>query len=186
MDFISAFDKELFITINSQMTAPWLDALMPYVTEKFNFLGAIVLAAVLILVLGKRQDRIGLGVLVLLVVSSDFAANSLKHLIMRIRPCNEFDVRLLVGCGGSFSLPSGHATNIFAAMVFLSTRYKKLTPAFLFIAFTVAYSRVYVGVHYPMDVTAGAALGAAMAFLFREGEKRAGAYYLAKRGSVEV
>lgn len=67
-------------------------------------------------------------------------------------------------------MPSGHATNIFAAMVFLTARYKKFFPLFLAIAFTVAYSRVYVGVHYPLDVMAGAMLGAVLALLFTKAE----------------
>ena len=92
---------------------------MRFVTEKFNFSGAIVAAVVLVLILGRRKDRFGLLVLVLTVLVADLFANQLKHLIMRGRPCNVFDnVRLVVGCTSSFSLPSGHATNIFGAMVF--------------------------------------------------------------------
>lgn len=164
MDAIAGFDAELFRLINNSLTSPFLDILMPYVTEKFNFLGVIIAAAVLIIVLGKRQDRIGLLLLVALVLLSDLAANTLKGVLARTRPCNAMDgVRLLVGCGSSFSMPSGHATNIFAAMVFLSTRYKRFMPAFLVFAFMVAYSRVYVGVHYPLDALVGALLGTAMA-----------------------
>lgn len=173
MDFVLNIDNRLFHLVNRDMTAGFLDLMMPFVTEKFNFLGVIIVAAALIVVLGNKKDRIGLGVLVVLVLSSDLACALLKDAITRIRPCNAMEVRLLAGCGDSFSFPSGHATNIFAAMVFLSLRYKKFFPLFLSIAFAVAYSRVYVGVHYPLDVTAGAVLGSFMAFIFTGGERRA-------------
>ena len=172
MDAITRFDIELFRLINSVWTSPFLDSFMVYVTSKMNFLGAIIVAAVLIWVLGKRQDRLGLVILVAVVLLSDFASNTFKHLFERIRPCSAFEgVRLLVGCGGSFSMPSGHATNIFAAMVFLSARYRRFWPAFIFIAFVVAYSRVYVGVHFPSDVIAGAFLGSVIALLFFSAER---------------
>lgn len=186
MDSILSFDNWLFHQANRALTSPFLDSMMPYVTEKMNFLGVVIIAAALIVILGNRRDRIGLVVLVLVVLSSDFVCALLKDLFTRLRPCNAMEVRLLVGCGSSYSFPSGHATNIFAAMVFLTLRYRKFFPLFLFIAFTVAYSRVYVGVHYPLDVLGGAVLGSVMAVIFTEGEKRAVRAWEARRqGSVE-
>ncbi len=172
MDAILNLDREIFKLINSGLTTSFFDALMPYVSQKFNFLGAIIIAALLVFALGKRRDRWGLVILVAVVLLSDLSSNVLKNLIMRTRPCNAFEVRLLLGCGGSFSMPSAHATNIFAAMVFLTIRYKKLFPLFLVIALTVSYSRVYVGVHYPLDVVAGAFLGSTIAVAASGAEKR--------------
>lgn len=178
MEAIAALDRWLFLLINSTMWSYYADPVMRFVTEKFNFSGAIIAAAILILILGKRSDRRGLIVLVLTVVVADALCNGLKHIIMRPRPCIAIpDVRLLVGCSKSFSMPSGHATNIFAAMVFLSLRYKKIMPAFLALAAIVAYSRVYVGVHYPIDVIFGAILGALAAFFFTWGERQAIKFY---------
>ena len=173
MEFLLNIDREVFLLVNHGFTSGALDSVMTYVTEKFNFLGAIIVAAILILVLGKRKDRVGLILLVVLVLLSDLASNLLKQAFMRVRPCNAIEgVRLLVGCGGSYSLPSGHATNIFSAMVFLALRYKKFAPAFLVMAVAVSYSRVYVGVHYPFDVLSGAFLGSIMAYGFTIAEKR--------------
>lgn len=178
MDAIIRFDTAVFHFINGKLTAEWLDMLMPFVTEKFNFNGAIIIAAVLILILGKRRDRIGLVILIFVVLSSDFFTNQLKHLIGRVRPCSALDnVRLVMACSKSYSLPSGHATNIFAAMVFLSCRYRRFTPLFIAFACLVAYSRVYVGVHYPIDVLAGAAVGTVVALAWTWGEKRLAALY---------
>lgn len=173
MNAIVRIDTAIFRIVNGTLTAGWLDAIMPFVTEKFNFAGAIIIAALMILVLGKRKDRIGLAVLILVVGTSDLATNLLKHLLGRIRPCNALeDVRLLVGCGTSYSLPSGHATNIFAAMVFLTGRYRRFFPLFLGFAAVVAYSRVYVGVHYPIDIITGAALGTTVALAYMRAEAK--------------
>lgn len=172
MDAILNLDIEIFRFINTGMTAPFLDTVMVFMTEKMNFMGAVIIAAALIWILGKRQDRVGLVVLVLLVLLTDFASNMLKHYFMRLRPCNALEgVRLLVGCGGSFSMTSSHAANIFAAMVFLTVRYRKFWPVFMSIAVVVAYSRVYVGVHYPSDVIVGAALGTFLALVFYSAER---------------
>ncbi len=187
MNTIARFDTELFMLINTRLTAPFLDSFMPYVTDKLNFLGAIIVSAVLIWVLGKRRDRAGLVTLVLLVLASDLFCNQLKHLFMRIRPCNAIEgIRVLAGCGGSYSMPSGHATNIFAAMVFLTARYRRLFPLFLSIAFIVAYSRVYVGVHYPSDVIAGAGLGTVMALIFTKAEGLILSRYIDKKEEERV
>lgn len=186
MDAIIRLDTAIFHFINGTLTAGWLDSLMPFVTEKFNFSGAIIIAALLILVLGKRRDRIGLVVLIAVVVSSDFFTNQLKHLIGRVRPCNALEnVRLVMACTKSYSLPSGHATNIFAAMVFLSFRYRRFAPAFIAFAGLVSYSRVYVGVHYPADIIAGAALGSLVAFAWTRIEFKIAALYNRRRGRKE-
>ncbi|GMR05363.1 MAG: phosphatase PAP2 family protein [Thermodesulfobacteriota bacterium] len=178
---MTAIDIWLFRAMNGTYTLSVLDVLMVYVTQKSNFLGVIVVAAVLILLFGKKKDRVGLLLLVLVVATSDAACNFFKHLFMRVRPCHALEgVRLLVGCGGSYSMPSGHATNIFAAMVFLSLRYRKGAPFFLIFALMVAYSRVYVGVHYPADIFVGALLGTGIAFFYSWAEKKAPEVYRAR------
>lgn len=167
MNVITSYDTALFRAINERYTTPFFDLVMPYITNKSNFLGVVIVAAVLVLLFGGKKDRWGLVVLLAVVLTGDLVCNTIKYAIMRVRPCNElFDVRLLAGCSKSFSLPSGHATNSFAAMVFLAVRYKGLSPLFLIFAFAVAYSRVYVGVHYPLDVTAGAVIGTAVALIY--------------------
>lgn len=172
MEAIMALDRWLFFLINGSSTYH-LDFVMPFVTQKFNFLGAIIAGAVFIMVFGKRRDRWGLVLLVIVVLSSDLASNLLKGVFARTRPCNAMEgVRMLSGCGSSYSFPSGHATNIFAAMAFLTTRYRRYFPVFFAVALVVGYSRVYVGVHYPADVLAGALLGSALAVLYAGADKR--------------
>jgi len=169
----AGLDTTLFRAINSGLTSPVLDVLMPFITDKSHFIALGVVIIVIVLLRGRKSDLRALVFVAITVLVSDFIAMELKLVFARVRPCHALEgVRLLAGCGGSYSFPSGHATNIFAAMVFLSLRYRKYSPLFLIIAAAVAYSRVYVGVHYPLDVLGGAALGSSFGFLFYELDKK--------------
>ncbi len=193
MNTILSLDTKLFHLINSGLDSRPLDVLMPFITRDSNF--NLVIIVLIIIILIRSKDRRGtlksLVLLVLLVFVSDFLSTALKGLFLRTRPCHTLDTaRLLVGCSGSYSFPSGHATNIFAAMVFLSTRNKRYTAGLLVIAVSVAYSRVYVGVHYPTDVVFGALLGSACALVFAQADRRWGPafidYVRNRRGSLEL
>ncbi len=173
MDKIIGLDKAVFHAVNWTYTDSFLDLFMQFMTDKSNFTIVILVVVALIILRGKRKDRWGLVLLGITLLASDSTCNLLKHAVMRVRPCNAIvGVRLLVGCGHSYSFPSGHATNIFAAMVFLTTRYKRYFPLFITIAVAVAYSRVYVGVHYPIDVISGATLGSGIAIVISQIDKR--------------
>jgi len=73
-------------------------------------------------------------------------------------------------CGGMYGYFSGHASNSFALAVFFSgvfgAKYRKLPFLLLFVAFLVAYSRIYIGVHYPLDIVSGMAFGSLVGLLF--------------------
>lgn len=174
MSMIQSFDAGVFRAIN-EAAYPALDVVMPFITNKANFYGVIIFGIAVILIKERKKGAQGLALLIMAVLLSDFIANILKHAVGRLRPCNVLDnVRLLAGCTKSFSFPSGHATTIFAAMVFLSVRYRRYAPVFMAMAVAVAYSRVYVGVHYPLDTVGGALLGTSVALVFAEADRRYG------------
>ena len=173
MDYVLQLDQGLFYLINIKLTTSSLDFFMPFITTKANFINVIIFAWLIIFIMGKWKDRKALIIVVLAVLVSDLATDVLKNLIYRVRPCNALaDVRILAGCTESFSFPSGHATNVFAVAVYLSYIYRRYLPILFILAILVAYSRVYTGAHYPLDVAGGAVVGSIGAIIAIEVDKK--------------
>jgi undecaprenyl-diphosphatase len=158
-------DTDLFFLLNYKAQNVVLDFLMPILTNLDYWRIPFILLAIFLLVFGRKEGRITVLLLVLGITLSDQICNNvLKPLVGRVRPCNVLDnVHLLINCTQSFSFPSSHATNIFTGMILFSFVYRKLKVPLITIAALVAYSRVYVGVHYPFDILAGTILGIACA-----------------------
>jgi membrane-associated phospholipid phosphatase len=78
----------------------------------------------------------------------------------------------LVSLPHSAAFPSGHAATSFACATVLSALVPRVAPAFYLLAAAIAYSRLYVGVHWPLDVVGGAALGVVTALLLLSGVRR--------------
>lgn len=166
LETILEFDAYLFFILNYKAQNVVLDLLMPILTNLDYWRIPIVLLAMSLLVFGNKRGRIAVLLLILGITLSDQMCNNvLKPLVGRVRPCNVLDdVNLLINCTKSFSFPSSHATNIFTGMIIFSFVYSKLRIGLLTFAALVAYSRVYVGVHYPFDILAGTVLGILFAF----------------------
>lgn len=159
-DAVGGIDRAAFILINTALRHPFLDLLMPFVTEKWNFVVPMALAALYLLVKGGRQGRWIVVSAALLIVCADASATALRSYFHRVRPCQVLQgVQLLVGCSDSFSFPSNHATNAFALAAFFAVYYRKLAIPLFIVAGLAGYSRVYLGVHYPLDVLGGICLG---------------------------
>ena len=106
------------------------------------------------------------------VALADFAAQlvsfGLREAIGRPRPPEVYaEPKALVTVPHDGSFPSGHATSSFACATTLAFFAPRAAPLFLVLAAAIAWSRVYVGVHYPLDVLGGAVLGAAIAIALR-------------------
>jgi undecaprenyl-diphosphatase len=166
-------DRTIFLLINRSLQNPIFDHLMPALSNKWlGFLVVAVVVPCLLIRYGRRVWPV-IALAVLAVALSDLGAGLLKHAVQRVRPCHVIpEVHLLAGCTRSFAMPSNHASNMFALAGVVGT----LLPAWrwflLPVAGGVAYSRVYLGVHYPTDVLVGAVLGAALGY---------GLVFLAKR-----
>ncbi|MCU0452163.1 MAG: phosphatase PAP2 family protein [Bacteroidetes bacterium] len=164
------WDVWLFHMLNGTWTNPFFDVAMPFVTDlnKQSWMLAFI-AALIVWALWRGGTRGRQAVLVLtltILIMDQFSSAVLKDLFLRPRPCHELtDVRLLVSCGAGKSFPSSHAVNTFAGAVVLGFFYPRAWWYLLGYGALVAYSRIYVGVHYPFDVIGGGIIGAAGAAL---------------------
>lgn len=161
LDALIKCDIAIFYLVNNGTHNRLFDIVMPFLTDIDNW--RIPLAVVwvcLIIFGGKRGITAALLVCICLVVTDQLSSNLLKPFFSRTRPCNILDnVRCLVNCTYAYSFPSSHATNIFAQATLFSHKYRRLTPILILIAVFVGFSRVYVGVHFPLDVIFGAFIG---------------------------
>lgn len=100
-----------------------------------------------------------------LAVTFAVSTLGLKNLFERLRPCVQFPKDLFYACPSGFSFPSGHSVSSFAAAGVLFFRHEKGGTVALILAFFIAFSRMYLYVHFPSDVLTGSLLGVAAAYL---------------------
>ncbi len=167
MDFLQILDEKLFYFINVTCSNSLFDKLMPFVTARENwFMFYIIMGLYLLIKGGKKGIIVVVLCLILVTLTDQLNSFVFKAFIHRVRPCNVLPaVHLLVNCTDSFSFPSSHAVNNFAAATLISHFYKNMKIPLFIGASLVAISRVFVGVHYPFDVIGGAVIGMIMAFI---------------------
>jgi undecaprenyl-diphosphatase len=152
-------DRSVFLWVVEHRVG-WLDPVFVGLST-IGQVGLVWLVlAPLVCLLAKRDLFLGLGLTALCVWSADLISLGIKEATHRPRPFQAIpDVDTLVGATVSHSLPSGHATTSFAGAVVLTYLLPRAAPALFLLATAIAFSRIYVGVHYPSDVLLGAALG---------------------------
>jgi len=167
-DKLELLDRELFLTING-FHAPMFDNLMYYVSQIWVF--APVFFYWLYLVYNKTGAKkllILLGFFVLLIVLTDQTSNQIKHTVKRYRPSHNLEIQSKVHIvneyrGGTYGFFSGHATNSFGVAMILFLLFDKKSIVFRYSFFLwaalTAYSRMYLGVHYPSDIFVGTLVG---------------------------
>jgi undecaprenyl-diphosphatase len=168
IDFLYQIDVKLLYFINHTLSNPVFDKFFPFITEVKNWYIAYIILFIILLIKGGRIGRISAVILILLIIVTDqFSSFFLKNLIARIRPCNELlGLRLLVGCTDSYSFPSSHAVNNFAVAMFFTKIFPKFKWYFFTTATLLAFSRPYVGVHYPSDAIGGILIGLVFGYVF--------------------
>jgi undecaprenyl-diphosphatase len=174
MEWLETLDQKLFLFLNG-IHGPFWDIIMVWISAKSTW---IPLYVALIYPLWKLYGWKLVYVLLcvgLLITCSDQISVLFKDTVARYRPCHNLilqDVLHTVNgkCGGKFGFVSSHASNSFALAFFLFFQFKKrwkwLANSLMVWAVVVAYSRVYLGVHYPADIFAGAMLGCGLALVF--------------------
>ncbi|MBE0642261.1 MAG: phosphatase PAP2 family protein [Bacteroidales bacterium] len=177
------WDTDALLWVNAQHT-PWLDQLMLFVSGRAEWIPLyLILLYLLYRKFGWRMWLSLVFIALLVTLTDQLSVKAFKDVFLRLRPCHEpaLDglVRILNGkCGGEYGFVSSHAANTFGLATFLSLIFRKpwITAGLFCWAALVSYSRVYLGVHYPLDVMVGAllgtGLGAAVFVLFQKLYKR--------------
>jgi len=175
LEQILHFDEELFLFLNGLGTTTW-DGFWLVITNKLTFIPLYSILLYLVYRhLGLRPMLLLIVVIAVMITFTDQITNLFKYiLVKRPRPCRveelkEF-MRFIAPRCGRFGFFSGHAANSMAAAVFagllLKPYYKYLIFILLFWSAFVAYSRIYVGVHYPLDIVCGMTFGALSGYGF--------------------
>jgi undecaprenyl-diphosphatase len=177
LDFLIHKDIELFIYLNNLGSVQW-DGFWLFVTNKFTSIPLYIFLLFLTYKkFGLKKMFIVVLFAVLLIVLSDQTSNIFKYSFKRLRPCHNDDISSIIrivreGCGGLYGYFSGHAINSMGIAIFfgllLKNSYKYLFPILIFWAILIGYSRIYVGVHYPLDVLTGMLFGILYGTLFNK------------------
>ncbi|MCS6819726.1 MAG: phosphatase PAP2 family protein [Chitinophagales bacterium] len=173
LSLLEALDLKIFFWIHHNLAQTWLDKICLVLRNKWVWFPVYIGIAWIVFRIFKEKGWIIIVSALLLVVSTDQLSSSLiKPFFGRLRPCNDPElfkqIRFLLPCGSGFSFVSSHAANHFGLSTFLSFIFKNIkTSAVLFIwAGAIAFSQVYVGLHYPSDVLCGAMVGFFLGWLF--------------------
>ena len=164
LEWILAFDNAVLDGIQQYLRTPFGDFVMPLITALGNA-GIVWIALCLLLLCFRKTRRAGIAMAFSLLVNLVVCNLLLKPLVGRVRPfeANAF-TGLLISPPGDPSFPSGHTSASFAAAAALWRCHRKMGAAAFVLAALIAFSRLYLYVHYPSDVLGGAVVGLAAAW----------------------
>jgi len=174
LEQLKQFDHHLFYLVNHGMGNAVFDWLMPIMRNPATWVPLYVIIIVFCIYRYQKTGVYLIIALALAVGATDVTGNIIKHSVKRLRPCNSAQMASLittrVSCGSGYSFTSSHASDHFAIAVFLGMvfyrRRKWLWMLTVGWATLIGFAQIYVGLHYPADVLAGALLGTAIAWLF--------------------
>jgi len=139
---------------------------MQFISIKQNFIWPGTVCVLVFLWFKKMRGLVLIIATGLAVWASDSLGAMLKEIIARDRPCHILtNVRDIASCSNSFSFPSNHAINSFTVATIITLAYKNFAFFLYVLALLIGYSRVYLGVHYPTDVLAGALCGIVIGYV---------------------
>ena len=169
---ILGLDSYLFLYLNN-LGSQYYDNFWIFLsrTEANVMFYLVVLIAYIYSINNKKRTKILFHLIitiVILITISDQTSNLFKDSFQRLRPCyNELisdSLRLVKdSCGGRYGFFSAHASNSFSLAIFYGLLLRSSNRLFIFLfsiyAFLISYSRIYLGVHYPIDILVGAIFG---------------------------
>ena len=166
---LDKLDKQIFFFFNGTISNSVFDFLMPIITNQDIWIIPMIIVWLGLIIRGGKRGKIAAVVLILAIITTDvIAAQVIKPFIGRLRPSRSMPelINLLVGRGGKYGFVSNHAANMFALATIIGYFYNRWRTPLFILATIVAFSRIYVGVHYPGDVLISALFGYTIAWIW--------------------
>ena len=158
LKFFKIIDNKGLKYISEKCKNKIFDKIMPIITMMGNL--GIIWLVISVLMLLKVEDRIiGISVILALILTTIIGEGIIKHIVKRSRPFQNYEDELLINKPITYSFPSGHTASSFAALAVFLQMNGKLGLIMSPIATLIAFSRIYLKVHYPTDVIFGIVLG---------------------------
>lgn len=184
--FITNIDFSILYWIQDNLRNSFMDFVMPLFSNLQDG-GLIWISIAVVMLFFKRTRYCGIAVLFAMGIDTLITEYGIKNVVCRVRPCNLVDdVNMLVKKPTSYSFPSNHSASAFAGAVAVMLTIKKKAwtiPAFVFSGI-IAFSRMYVFVHFPSDVFAGILLGSTISVLVCYLMKKTGFKALLERKNI--
>ncbi|WPC42597.1 phosphatase PAP2 family protein [Clostridium sp. JS66] len=163
MNLIQNIDMNILIFIQEKMHTALMNKVMPVITSLGSG-GLVWVFIAILLLMSNKYRKVGIIMALSLMLVTILGEGIIKHAVQRTRPCVDVPtMKMLVKVPKSSSFPSGHTAASFAAAGVVMINLKKYGLYALLLASLIAFSRLYLFVHYPSDVLAGVILGLACA-----------------------
>ena len=158
VDWIQSVDWSILHWIRDTLQCSALDFLMPKITALGNG-GAIWIVSAAAMTISKKYRKYGIAMFAALAAGVMIGNVGLKHLIARSRPCWQENVSLLIANPTDYSFPSGHTLSSVIGACVLTAANRKFGLIAIALAALIAFSRLYLYVHFPSDVLASVGIG---------------------------